>query len=48
MELAHPMKISQLFPDRAFLTEEEALFGREVEELFSQDHFKASFGMRPD
>jgi hypothetical protein len=40
-----PMKISQLFSYWAFLAEEEALLGGEVEELSSHDHFKASFGM---
>lgn len=41
------MKISQLFSDRAFLTEEKAFSRGEVEELSSQDHFKANLGMMP-
>ena len=43
-----PMKISQLFPDWAFLTEQEALLRGEVEELSSHDHFIVSFGMMVD
>jgi hypothetical protein len=41
----HPMKISQLFSDGAFLTEEKAFLGSEVKELSSRDYFKASFGV---
>ncbi len=43
-----PMKISQLFSDRAFLAEQKAFLGSEVEELLLQDHFKASFEMMFD